>query len=145
MLASLGDRMKSYETRSSSPFLESLPFIIRLDGHRFSKFSKPFDKPFDQRSKLLSKTTPFSFLHIVHKAMLLTARDLLNEYNPTSVFTESDEISMIFPEVPEDSTSQRIFGGKISKIISLSAGFCSARFNYHLTHQVQPDASPKVQ
>ncbi len=42
--------MKDYETKVSSQKIdESQPFIIRLDGHKFSTFTKPFIKPYDVR------------------------------------------------------------------------------------------------
>lgn len=43
--------MKEFETKLDVPNLEKdFPFIIRLDGHKFSTFTKNFKKPYDERS-----------------------------------------------------------------------------------------------
>ena len=55
----LGIRMKTYEKKWETNLDPTLPFMIRLDGHCFSKFTKQFDKPFDIRSMILS--TPFIY------------------------------------------------------------------------------------
>jgi len=47
---SLGDRMKSYEKPTAMVLDPSKPFIIRIDGHKFSSYTRPFNKPFDDRS-----------------------------------------------------------------------------------------------
>ena len=36
----LGDRMKSYEKKDEKSLDPNLPFIVRVDGHAFSKFTK---------------------------------------------------------------------------------------------------------
>lgn len=36
----LGDRMKKYEAKFMQKIDPKLPFIIRLDGHKFSGYSK---------------------------------------------------------------------------------------------------------
>jgi len=76
----LGDRMKSYESKERIPYDEHL--VIRLDGCKFSKFTKSFKKPFDE---------------IFSKAMEKTSKDLLERFNASSVYTQSDEITMILP------------------------------------------------
>eukprot|EP01087_Luapelamoeba_hula_P007348 TRINITY_DN1802_c0_g1_i2.p1 TRINITY_DN1802_c0_g1~~TRINITY_DN1802_c0_g1_i2.p1 ORF type:complete len:345 (+),score=79.62 TRINITY_DN1802_c0_g1_i2:48-1082(+) len=45
----LGDVMKSYENAYEKQLCPWEPYIIRLDGHQFSKFTQGFVKPFDQR------------------------------------------------------------------------------------------------
>jgi tRNA(His) 5'-end guanylyltransferase len=43
--------MKQYEQNSPLNELRiDQPFIIRLDGHKFSTFTRCFKKPFDERS-----------------------------------------------------------------------------------------------
>ena len=49
----LDDRMKEYENGYKMVVDPSKPYIIRLDGHGFSKFVKPFNKPYDVRSKIV--------------------------------------------------------------------------------------------
>lgn len=49
-----GLRMKAYEDEELRTYVDpDLPFMIRLDGHRFSKFTAPFQKPFDTRGASL--------------------------------------------------------------------------------------------
>ena len=47
----LATRMKAYEKASEGYLDRTLPYIMRLDGHCFSKFTKGFKKPYDVRSK----------------------------------------------------------------------------------------------
>lgn len=48
--------MKTYEEISGSEILDSKkPFIVRLDGSKFSTFTRDFNKPFDPLSKNLGK------------------------------------------------------------------------------------------
>lgn len=119
----LGLRMKALETADFQPLVDpTLPFITRLDGHRFSKFSSAFTKPCDS---------------IIHQAMLRASADLLTTFLPMSVYTESDEISLVFSAVePLVPGAGLPFSGKTAKILSLAAGYCSARFNFHLRAQV---------
>lgn len=128
----LAQRMKSYEKQWESNLDPTLPFLIRLDGHCFSKFTKQFDKPFDTR---------------IHYAMAGATADLLCYFNCTTGFTQSDEITLVFPayvteedleyerENPNKPKKAMPFNGRIQKIASLAAGYCSVRFNYHLQAQ----------
>jgi tRNA(His) guanylyltransferase len=122
-METLGNRMKDYE-KQQLQFISSLePFIVRLDGNSFSKFTKQMKKPFDD-----------NFM----KAMCLTAGDLLEKFKPSTAYTHSDEITLIFPPAltkeEHDSGENKVhlFNGKHSKIISLTASYCSIRFNHHL-------------
>ena len=48
--------MKSYEFSCSSMRISPhQPFVIRLDGHRFSKFIQGFKKPYDPRGTVFSQ------------------------------------------------------------------------------------------
>lgn len=123
----LGDRMKAYECETNMRLDPTKPWIVRLDGHKFSKFTKSFTRPYDVR---------------IHEAMLETAKELLKHFNPVAVFTCSDEITLVFPAtVPQpgeeiepvepkkgDPQNDMPFGGKIQKISSLLAGFATAQF-----------------
>ena len=44
MKQTLGDRMKSYEAISDGKLLPKIPIVIRLDGNRFSKYTKKIQK-----------------------------------------------------------------------------------------------------
>ena len=112
--------MKGYEEQSELRVPYNT-FIVRLDGNRFSKFTRKLQQPFD---------TNFT------KAMVLTASDLLNTYMPSTAYTHSDEITLIFPKKVD-----LIFSGRISKIVSEFSSFCSLRFTYHLKNLLCKDTS----
>jgi tRNA(His) 5'-end guanylyltransferase len=86
--------------------------IFRLDGHKFSNFTKPFDKPYDKD---------------LIQAMIKTSSDLLNYLNASIAYTQSDEITLLIP--PCTSLD---FNGRRQKLETLSASYCSVRFNYWL-------------
>lgn len=109
---SLGDRMKQYEKKFRTFISKKENIIIRLDGHHFSKFTKGFRKPFDE---------------ILTQTMIDVTKDLFNEFSCSFAYTQSDEITLIIPK-----TNEMILGGNIQKIVSLSSGFCSTKFNNYL-------------
>jgi len=114
---SLGDRIKSYEKSVESKVTSDHYFCIRLDGHKFSNFTRSFTKPFD---------TEFS------KAMVQTAYDALCEFNARSAYTQSDEITLIFDKTDPEKNQTHIYDGRYSKLLSLSASYVSTRFNSYL-------------
>ena len=120
--------MKALEAQSPHARLAlrgDRPYIVRLDGHKFSTFTRHFDKPWDPR---------------LHHAMLHTTADLLRHFQPASAYTESDEISLVFAPPVEGDLARMPHQGNVAKILSILAGFCSARFNHHLAHQpYEPD------
>jgi tRNA(His) 5'-end guanylyltransferase len=61
--------------------------------------------------------------------MLATTKDLISEFMPSTAYTCSDEITLVFPS----SQFGIVSAGRISKIVSLSASLCAARFNHHLS------------
>ena len=46
-LIKVGERMKDYEKKFNQYIDPSKPMIIRIDGHKFSTFTKGFKRPFD--------------------------------------------------------------------------------------------------
>jgi len=122
----LGDRMKTYEQQefkfvNGNYVLDNTcPFVARIDGHSFSKFTRgACQKPFDQK---------------FCRAMEMTASDLMVEFNARTAYTSSDEISLIFVPI-QDETTQEFrewnFNGKVQKLTSLMASYAAIRFNYH--------------
>jgi len=78
---SLGTRLKGYEKDFESR-IDAEDFIVcRIDGHKFSKYTKGMRKPFD---KILSKT------------MKKTTEDLVEKFGAVTGYTQSDEITLIF-------------------------------------------------
>jgi len=63
--------------------------------------------------------------------MILTARDALEHFAATAAYTHSDEISLLFAA---GSSMQpcHLFGGRVLKLSSVPASFCSVRFVMHL-------------
>lgn len=118
---SLTTKIKQLEKQSEYkiPFNEFA--IVRIDGHKFSKFTKKFKKPFD---------------FLLSTAMENTTKDLIERFGVSLGYTQSDEISLIFPpsftEKDGDITNNQIFGGRTQKMASLIASYTSIRFNYWL-------------
>jgi tRNA(His) guanylyltransferase len=116
--------MKSYEATYDTTLSPNSPTILRLDGHTFSKFTSHFSRPFDQR---------------IHDAMILTSSDLLTHFpSATLAYTQSDEITLVFP------SGIGAFNDRVQKIASLAAGYCSVRFNFHLSAVVAASPFPPV-
>lgn len=142
----LGDRMKSYEAKNEQNVDPKLPWVVRLDGHKFSHFTKGFRKPFDDR---------------IHNCMVAACKALLSEFAPTAIFTCSDEITMCYPAFestlpspdPEASSSSdgdeepkktkkkseqpqiMMYGGRLQKMATLMAGLASVAFERELRLQ----------
>jgi len=137
-----GNRMKAYEKATTVYLNPHQPFMMRLDGHCFSTFTKSFRRPFDDR---------------ISYAMIETTADLLSNFpSATAAYTESDEITLVFPSLAMLDDMQAVtasqkqrkrkrvepilenmpFKGKVGKITTLAAGLCSSRFTYHLASVV---------
>jgi tRNA(His) 5'-end guanylyltransferase len=88
--------------------------------------------------------------------MMHTTADLMKYFNPVAAYTESDEISLIFdaadnqdPSDPNfketvDYQQRLLFRGRVMNIVTLAAGYCSVRFNYHLSRFIEEGMDPKV-
>ena len=116
-----GDRMKAYEkeyTEAHVPIDQIL--CVRIDGKGFSKFTKGFKKPFDDR---------------LSNAMIQTTKKLCAETHASFSFTQSDEITLIY--TPGEKSSEYMFGGKVSKINSVLASMATWHFNYILGAYVE--------
>jgi tRNA(His) 5'-end guanylyltransferase len=79
--------MKAYESAFTSTKLDPSQYMcVRIDGRRFSKFTKPFTKPFDWR---------------VTKAMVTTTKALVKETHASVGYTQSDaNTELIFDTFP---------------------------------------------
>lgn len=110
-----GDRMKALEGAFTSAKVSPDKWMaVRIDGRGFSKFTRPFTKPFDGR---------------VTNAMVTTTQVLVRETHASVGYTQSDEITLLYPP----SAGERIFGGKVSKINSVFASMATAHFNHHIS------------
>lgn len=82
--------------------------VIRVDGRGFSRLTEEhFTKPFDERMR---------------QHMTAAAIALMTEFAAVYGCTHSDEISIVLP--PECN----LFGRNLEKLVSISAGICSAEF-----------------
>lgn len=134
----LGDRMKAYEDEFNIKIEPYYPFIIRLDGKNFSKFTNGFKKPFDPE-----------FV----KAMVLTMNDLVEKFNPNTGYCHSDEITLVFPPActkeefdAKENKSIHPHDGRVIKFCTVLSGYCSARFNNHISSLIRekPSEYPKT-
>ena len=122
----LGGRLKGYEKSVESvvPYNEFL--MVRIDGHKFSKYTKGFVKPFDE---ILSKTFE------------KTTIDLVDKFGAVTGYTQSDEITLVFKptykEKDGEISNNQIFGGRTQKISSLVAAYTTRQFNKHLEDEVE--------
>lgn len=114
----LGDRMKAYEEAAEGPRLDvTLPIYARIDGRSFSKFTRGFDRPFDQH---------------MSDAMIETVKGLVDRTHASLGYTQSDEISLIFLAAPESDT---IFNGRSQKLVSVLASMATALFTAAIPHE----------
>lgn len=137
----MGTRIKGYEKKCELliPYDEFV--IIRIDGHKFSKFTKGFIKPFDK---------------VLSDAMINTTISLVEHFGAVTGYTQSDEITLVFPpqfkelegdilidnvaglELNETKImNNQIYGGRTQKIASLVAGYTTLMFNNHLEKSIK--------
>lgn len=107
----LGDRIKGYEAAETGRcFLPLLPVVARLDGRCFSTFTAGMDRPFDFR---------------MQRAMIETAKHLVEKTHPLIAYTQSDEITLVWEQRERSSI---FFDGIIFKMTSVLAAMATARF-----------------
>ena len=124
MSEDLKKRILSYEGRETGrKFLPGVPVVARLDGKRFSKFTKQMEKPWDHRFT---------------ETMIETTRRLVEETHALIGYTQSDEISLVY--MAEGPKSELWLGGRVQKMTSILASMATAFFNDTLRHRMK--ASP---
>jgi tRNA(His) 5'-end guanylyltransferase len=110
---SLGNRMKRYEIVSQQVLSKRTYTIIRVDGKRFSQYTKGLIKPFDD--KLMSD------MDEVAKYLCQ------NIQNAKLAFVQSDEISVVIADFDELET-ESWFDNNVQKMVSVSASMATAKF-----------------
>src|SRR5262249_26688662 len=109
-----GDRMKRYEAAETERyFMPLLPVYARIDGRCFSAFTRGLDRPFDLR---------------ITRAMVETAKFLVEKTHARIGYTQSDEISLVWQQDRYDS--EVFFNGKVQKLVSGLASLATAKFNH---------------
>ena len=117
----LGDRLKEYEKRNETNISADEHLIIRIDGHKFSKFTRGLKKPFDD---------------IFREVMAKTAEELHERFNAYSSYTQSDEITLFIPTTQDKMQEQNRphqFNGRTQKIASLASSYATVCFNKHFS------------
>lgn len=111
----VGDRIKDfYENRTKQLLMRRTITILRLDGKGFSKFTKGFNKPFDDG---------FS------DDMDETARFLCENIQGAKFgYTQSDEITIVLCDYDNQETSAW-FDYNVQKMVSISSSIATAKFN----------------
>jgi tRNA(His) guanylyltransferase len=108
----LGDRMKKYERMETArTLMPGLPIMVRLDGRGFSKFTRGMTRPFHE---------PMS------RAMIETARYLVEQTHASFAYTQSDEITLGFWNA--DPKQEALFGGRVQKLVGIYAGMATSKF-----------------
>lgn len=106
----LGDECKALEIVETDRRAEiGSPIYIRIDGARFSRFTRGMDRPYDIR---------------MSKSMIETTKAIMQDYHSLIGYTQSDEISLVF----FDTEHETHHGGKYQKIVSRLASKATAAF-----------------
>lgn len=110
----LGDRMKNYEQIFRQKLLPKSYTIIRVDGRSFSKFTSrmKFERPFDKNFT---------------DSMDYAATRLLELQNVVLSYVQSDEITLVMTDF-ESVETQQAFGGRVDKLLSITASTASVAF-----------------
>jgi len=113
-MISLEERMQRYESVFEGIVQPRTPIIVRLDGSNFSSYTEQLDsKPFNRK-----------FIALMDK----TAHEVCSRVQSVKfAYVASDEISLLIHPYKR-FTSEPPFGGRIQKIVSITAGIASAFF-----------------
>jgi tRNA(His) 5'-end guanylyltransferase len=130
----LGDRMKAYEQEYNTTVSNDNHLLIRLDGHKFSTFTKEFIRPFDE---------------VIYDCMISTTKDLVDYFSAYTGYVASDEITLLLPKTVNTNNTKNIesnihiFGGRVQKIVSIVSAYCTVRFNYYLNEFINQELDLK--
>jgi len=125
--STLGDEQKKYEQlKAGETAMFGLPVIARLDGRGFHNFTKGLRRPYDEA---------------LSSCMMDTAIYLLNLANPNIVYTQSDEITLIWAnQYEEDKETKVFFKGKIQKMVSILAAMATSEFQCSMRQRIESKA-----
>jgi tRNA(His) 5'-end guanylyltransferase len=103
-------RMRECEYFHALRCLPGAWIVLRLDGRGFTRFTERegFEKPFDP---------------VFQDYMRQSAQALLQEFHGIYAYTESDEISLLFPPAWD------LYDREVEKLVSLSASIVSTAFS----------------
>jgi len=109
----LGDWCKWLERNfTNDTLIPKLPVILRLDGVRFSKWTKGLNRPFDEKfSELMEELTKY----------------LVKKTGAVVGYTQSDEITLVLYSAEKEAELYQ--GGKKYKILSKTTSYAVNFFN----------------
>ncbi len=120
----MGDRHKAFEAREAQhKLMPGLPTLVRLDGRAFHTFTRGLARPYDER---------------LSRAMVETTKYLVEHTHASIGYTQSDEISLAFPN--SDPASQLMFDGRVQKLCSVVASMATAKFNQQILANIPEKA-----
>lgn len=116
------ERMRALESYHFTKFPANTSVIIRIDGRSFSNFTEKmnFKKPFD----------PAFSGHMIN-----TTKALVDEFQATFAFTESDEISLLLPP------TWSLFDRELEKVVSVTAAAAASKMTA-LMYKSYPENVP---
>lgn len=116
-LDNLGSKYK-FEEKKYVEYVDKTKWtVLRVDGRAFHTFTKKYNKPIDER---------------IMNAMVSATKDWIKEFNGLIGYTQSDESTVILPRYEKDSLSELPYGGRVSKLVSLSASYFTLMFNKYM-------------
>jgi tRNA(His) 5'-end guanylyltransferase len=114
----LGSRMKDFfENRTKTKLVRKCPVVIRLDGKTFGKFTRGFERPFDE-----------NLINMMDQAALYLCQEI---QGAKMAYVQSDEISILLTDFDTPET-QAWFDYSGQKMTSVSASFATSSFNKEL-------------
>lgn len=120
----MGDRHKAFEARETMHrLMPGLPVLVRLDGRAFHTFTRGLARPYDER---------------LSRAMIETTKYLVDHTHASVGYTQSDEISLAFPNTDPDN--QVMFDGRVQKLCSVLAAMATAKFNQQILANIPEKA-----
>lgn len=112
----LGDMLKSLERIETDRCVQAGECaMVRLDGMAFANYTASMKKPYDE---------------IMADCMKATAARLLEHFSPDFVYTQSDEITLVF--APENVK----FNGRLQKMAGACASKATSFFLLEMTNRI---------
>ena len=102
---------KEWERQWARRLPPDKPWIVRLDGRGFHRWTRGLERPLDAR---------------LREAMVRTAEACADDANAWHAYTQSDEVTLVLERT---EGGEPAFGGKLQKMVSLLAARASITFN----------------
>ena len=114
---------KVWEDEWTSVLPPHRPWIVRLDGRTFHRWTRGLKRPFDDA---------------LREAMVHTARETMIDAGADFAYTQSDEVTLVLWHTGRQEPA---FGGKVQKLASLLAARASVAFNEFVSRELTEHAS----